>query len=360
MVVPAARRIVARAAGARAAADGHHGVRRHAGQRADLALDAGSSGAATIGVRVESRPAPCRPLRRREHHGVEDRRRAGDAGRALQRRAIEVADPDADGHVARVADRPVVVIGLRRAGLHRDRERELEAAAAAEDVLARVWSSERMSVIQNAVRGDTSVAPAARAVVSPSSSIARRRDPLAAARERRIGGDQLVEPHFGVAERQAEPVVRRRCDRSVVKPGAARGTAAASARRARTRAPRPARSPSRPGRAARAAGRDSGRRSCAGCRARRLRRSESATGRRRSTLAGVKPVLERERVGERLQRRARLPRRDGAVDRAAVLRRRSSRPSLPTPATRRVALSSTTTATLRGAVPLERRRGGSR
>ena len=37
---------------------------------------------------------------------------------------------------------------------------------------------------------------------------------------------------------------------------------------------------------------------------------------------------------------------DGAVDRAAVLARRSSRPIPPTPATRRVALSSTTTATL--------------
>ena len=72
----------------------------------------------------------------RQHHTVENRRRAGDTARIAERRAIEVADPDADGDVPGIPDRPVVVVRLRCSGLHRDRERELEVAAAPEDVFA--------------------------------------------------------------------------------------------------------------------------------------------------------------------------------------------------------------------------------
>ena len=135
-VMPAARRIVAGAAAVRAGARGtsHWRACRTSAQT--------SRSTQTVGRRndgVRSNPAGAvQPLCRCRHHGVEDRRGAGDAGRGLERRAIEVADPDADGHVARVADGPVVVIRLRRAGLHGDMERELEAPAAPEDVLARV------------------------------------------------------------------------------------------------------------------------------------------------------------------------------------------------------------------------------
>ena len=55
-----------------------------------------------------------------------------------------VADPHADGDVLRVADGPVVVIRLRGPRLHRDREREFEAAAPPEDVLARAVVGENV------------------------------------------------------------------------------------------------------------------------------------------------------------------------------------------------------------------------
>ena len=55
---------------------------------------------------------------------------------------IEIADPDADRDVAGIPDRPVVVVRLRRAGLHRDREREIEVAAAPEGKRARLGIAE--------------------------------------------------------------------------------------------------------------------------------------------------------------------------------------------------------------------------
>ena len=57
-------------------------------------------------------------------------------------------------------------------------------------------------------------------------------------------------------------------------------------------------------------------------------------------------LFERQRVGERLQRRSRLPRRQRPVDGAAMLGVEVVARILPTRATRRVSLSSTTTATL--------------
>src|SRR5437588_6254599 len=77
-----------------------------------------------------------------QHHGVKNRTGAGDAAGVAQRGAVEVADPDADGDGARVADGPVVVVGLRGAGLDRDRERKIEIAAAAENEFARVRVAE--------------------------------------------------------------------------------------------------------------------------------------------------------------------------------------------------------------------------
>src|SRR3954468_5436281 len=53
---------------------------------------------------------------RGEHDGVKNRTGAGDAAGVAQRGALEVADPDSDGDGARVADGPVVVVGLRGAG----------------------------------------------------------------------------------------------------------------------------------------------------------------------------------------------------------------------------------------------------
>src|ERR1051326_3368810 len=63
-------------------------------------------------------------LLRREHDGMKYWSRAGYTGRITQRRAIEVADPYAYGDVAGVADRPVVVIGLRGSRFPRDGERK--------------------------------------------------------------------------------------------------------------------------------------------------------------------------------------------------------------------------------------------
>src|SRR3954471_3623555 len=69
------------------------------------------------------------PLVRREHHGPEDRRRTSDTARILQLASIEVANPNPHRKPRREANRPVVVVGLRGAGLHGDRKWELQAAA---------------------------------------------------------------------------------------------------------------------------------------------------------------------------------------------------------------------------------------
>ena len=147
-----------------------------------------------------------------EHHGVKDRRRSGDAGGRLERRAIEVPDPDADGHVARIADGPVVVIRLRRPGLDGYRERKLQAPATPEDVLPRAVVGEHVG---NPVRGERRDERPARAIPGVHRGECGRADqdrlePLAASSKRRVGSHELVEAHFGVAERQAEAVVGRR------------------------------------------------------------------------------------------------------------------------------------------------------
>ena len=173
-----------------------------------------------------------------------------------------------------------------------------------------------MSVIQNAVRGLTTVSPP-RAGASASAE-ERRRVPDAAAREHRVRGDELIEAHFGVAQRDAEAVVGR----AAIEGREARARQKAqqrAARRRRTRARPRARSRSPPARAAPGAGRDTARRSCAGCRARPAPPSESSTGCRRARSRGL-ALLEGERIRERLERGSRLPRHERAVERAAVVR----------------------------------------
>ena len=108
------------------------GVRRHAGERTHVALDdtvwrGDDSASVEPCCAVES-------LGRGEHDRMEDRRSPRNSSRRLERRAIEVADPHADGDVPGVADGPVVVIRLGGTGLHGDGEREFEASAASEDV----------------------------------------------------------------------------------------------------------------------------------------------------------------------------------------------------------------------------------
>ena len=125
-----------------------------------------------------------------------------DAARASERRAVEVADPDADGDVARVADRPVVVIRLRRSRLHRDRKWKLEAAAPAEDVFASLGIGEDVGNPEGGTRTDQHASFAAR-----SAGEVRRRHPFSAPCERRVRGHELVQPHFRVAERHAQAVV---------------------------------------------------------------------------------------------------------------------------------------------------------
>ena len=170
-----------------------------------------------------------------------------------------------------------------------------------------------------------------------------RLDPLAAARERRVGGDELVEPHLGVAERDAEPVVRRvAIERREAGPQQeAQHLGHAELRRerhgrnvlgSRQRTPRQQR-PAIASVVVPRAVED------AWLRGREMRRDVGEHGRGRQAL------LERQRVRERLQRRSRLARATRRRRSRRHVPRRSSRPNLPTPATRRVALSSTTTAT---------------
>src|ERR1700682_497631 len=79
---------------------------------------------------IDDRSSPAtHPPRSREHHVVKNRRGSCDAARVAQLAAIEVADPDTDGDLARVSDRPVVVVRLRRSGFCGDGKREFETAA---------------------------------------------------------------------------------------------------------------------------------------------------------------------------------------------------------------------------------------
>ena len=198
-----------------------------------------------------------------------------------------------------------------------------------------------MSVIQNAVRGLTTcrlrltLRLALRSLAVASAfrrKNERRLAPDAAAREHRVGGDELIEAHLGVAQRDAEPVVGRRAVEGG-EPGAieeAQQRAHADVGRERDRghvlgagqrAARQERTAILSVVVARTV-------EHARLRGRKVRRDVGQHGR------GMPPLLERERVGERLERGSRLPRHERTVDRAAMVRRRRSRRILPTPATR--------------------------
>ena len=133
-------------------------------------------------------------LGRGEHDRMENRRRPGHAREELERCAIEVADPHADGDVLRIADGPVVVIRLRGAGLHGDGEREFEAAATPEDVLARAVVGKH---IRNPIRRErrdkrptftvATTRPARTVLRCP-----RRFNPFTATRQRRVGSHGSV------------------------------------------------------------------------------------------------------------------------------------------------------------------------
>ncbi len=148
LVVPAARRLVG-GRQALALTGWAPRVCRHARERAHLALGQ-AVGRRDDGARVEAGRA-VQTLGSGEHHGVKDWRRTGHAGGGLEGRAIEVPHPDADGHVAGIADGPVVVIRLRRAGLDGDRKGELQAAAPPENELARAVVGEHVG---DPIRGE--------------------------------------------------------------------------------------------------------------------------------------------------------------------------------------------------------------
>ena len=316
------------------------------GRGARPAAGAASGGSVAAGSRPRTRRS------RGQQHVVEDRRRAGHARRVPQRRAIEVADPHPDRHLAREADRPVVAVGLRRARLHRHREREVEAAAAAEHPGARASGSERMSVTQKAARAETSGSSAAarRGSATPPSRTTRRTRRGAAPRRRRAPAPRRRPRARPGAPRRRPWSARSRSGRRVLSRVV---SPARRSRRSRSGTPTrdsiqtagtfsdPARAEPRAQRAA-----EDARRSSAGCRGRPAAAVGKCAGTSGSTVAGVKPALEGEGVGERLERGAGLARGDDAVDGAAVRPRRRSRPSLPRPATPPCALSSTATATL--------------
>ena len=125
---------------------------------------------------------------------MKNRPRPRHPTRIPQRGEIEVPHPHAHRDVARVADRPVVAIRLRRPGLHRHGKREVERPTGTEDVLARGGIGKDV--------GD----PERR----PLRDQPFPRHAHAAASERRVSPHELLERHLGVAEGQAETVVLRR------------------------------------------------------------------------------------------------------------------------------------------------------
>src|SRR5712675_2237142 len=74
-----------------------------------------------------------------KHHAVENKTGACHTRRISERRPIEISDPDADCHLACVADGPVVPVSLGGAGLDRGGKWKIEASTATENEFARVW-----------------------------------------------------------------------------------------------------------------------------------------------------------------------------------------------------------------------------
>ena len=142
-----------------------------------------------------------------QHDAIPQRPRAGNAGDAAHRRAVEVADPHADGVIARKADRPGVAKIGRRPGLHRGRKRHLKHRADAEGFGARVRIGEHIGDELPIFRSSDAV----RGRVRRHRQAQRAK--LTAARDGRVCLHEFPETHFAASERQSKPVVRRGCGR---------------------------------------------------------------------------------------------------------------------------------------------------
>src|SRR6266508_3443416 len=105
-----------------------------AGQRASVGADRGAADAGRA-LELLDRPALLETI----HDRAPDCARAVDTGDLLHRRVVAIANPDADGDIGRVADRPRVVPFIAGAGLDGGRPaiRQLNHIAGAEHILAR-------------------------------------------------------------------------------------------------------------------------------------------------------------------------------------------------------------------------------
>ena len=330
-----------------ALARGAPGIGGHAGQGADLVFDE-TVGRRNDGARVESCRA-VQPLRGRQHHGMEDRRRAGHAGGRL------AAACDRSSRPTRRRSRR----GYTRSSSCRDTPATFQSSRPLETgtrgspprpkTYSRALSSERTSVTQ--IRGE---AARRRSGASGPWSRSRRCRNEATMTFRASPPGQTWGPR-----RRARRASPRRCRAS----GQDRHTRRA-VERGQPRAHQEALERGHPklggkhdgghvlGPRKRAAREERTTiaavivaRECRGCQPRRL--ESRRTAHPASTLAGMNPDSNARAYVNGFERGPRLARRERAdLESCRRARRRRSRPILPTPTTPRSRLSSTTTATL--------------
>ena len=242
---------------------------------------------------------------------MQQRARAGHAAHAFHRTAAEVAGPHGDGESRRGRDRPVVGEVAARAGLGGDREGEIERRLEPKPGI-RATGSVRMSSTSAAARRMTRIAVRDfRCHAVPCQSHSRSRSPDAAVRQRR----DSRWPARAASHRRCPARARARSTRRFEPATSKPAWCSPCSRLADTDpvAPAPPRARCTSWRAprGRAPGRESGDRSCADDRARsRSDRSWAMSGR---TVAGGVAAIEAERIQKRLERRARLARRDDHV-----------------------------------------------
>ena len=138
-----------------------------------------------------------------QHHVAKDRSCARDAAHVLHGRVVKIARPHADGVLRRVAHRPVVAKGGAGAGLHRAAEGQADHRPAAKGHLARL-------IVAEDVGDQPALALAQQAALLGGGGVLQQRPRLEAAQSRqtRIRIRQLDQPHGGIANREAQAVVR--------------------------------------------------------------------------------------------------------------------------------------------------------
>ena len=145
---------------------------------------------------------PARPFLRAQmiEDAVQNRPSARHTGDLVHRRAIEVADPNADRELRRKADRPIVAKVRARARFARYRIVVAQCRMDAERERARGVIAQHVRDLPDQFR--SRIASRERRRISHHAP----RPELAEPRETRVGIRDLEQPPFAIPERQAEAI----------------------------------------------------------------------------------------------------------------------------------------------------------